>query len=499
MIRPTLVRISLTFLLFLPSCKAQEKSVDRLPAVAGSFYPASGDELGRQVDALLAGSRAKTTQGKLRALIAPHAGYMYSGGTAARAYAEIDPDAVYDNVFLLSPSHHVSFEGASVYAQGDYITPLGRFPVNRALAGELASKYGVFSTRIDAHKKEHAVEVQLPFLQRRLKKLPLLLPIVIGAGDLRTCGRIAEALRPYFTSRNLFIVSTDFSHYPSYEDACHADRMTAASIRDNSINAVVETVNKLAASGIGNLSTGMCGWSAVSTLLSLSERDPELKWDTLMYRNSGDAAGGDRRRVVGYWAMSLREIPSSGKSGFELSDKEKGALLILARNTLLSRIGGQKTSLQAEDELTPALRAPCGAFVTLKIRGQLRGCIGNFSAETPLFRTVRDMALSAALRDPRFPPLKAGELDEIDIEISVLTPMKRINSIEDFVLGRHGVYIKKNGRSGTFLPQVAKETGWTAEEFLGHCSRDKAGIGWDGWKTAEVYVYEARGFGEPRE
>jgi AmmeMemoRadiSam system protein A len=146
--------------------------------------------------------------------------------------------------------------------------------------------------------------------------------------------------------------------------------------------------------------------------------------------------------------------------------------------------------------LTATLKLGCGAFVTLKEAGSLRGCIGHFGGDTPLYKLVEQMASAAAFEDPRFIPLRQPELDSIDIEISVLSPLKRIHGIDEFTLGKQGIYVKKGYHSGTFLPQVADDTHWTKEEFLGHCAQDKAGIGWDGWKTAELYTYEAVVFGE---
>ena len=152
----------------------------------------------------------------------------------------------------------------------------------------------------------------------------------------------------------------------------------------------------------------------------------------------------------------------------------------------------EKKDFDAED-LTPypALNERCGAFVSLHQDGRLRGCIGHFGEDTRLADIVAEMARAAAFEDPRFPRLRPEELGYTDIEISVLTPMRRIHSIDEFQLHRHGIYIRKGRRAGTFLPQVADEVDWTKEEFLGHCSRDKAGLGWDGWRDAELYVYEA--------
>ena len=141
--------------------------------------------------------------------------------------------------------------------------------------------------------------------------------------------------------------------------------------------------------------------------------------------------------------------------------------------------------------MSATLRRKCGAFVTLTKNGRLRGCIGHFGEDTPLHEMVAEMARAAAFDDPRFTALRKEELDGLEVEISVLTPMRRIYSADEFILHRHGIYIRKGYHSGTFLPQVADEVDWTKEEFLGHCSRDKAGLGWDGWRDAELYVYEA--------
>jgi len=175
---------------------------------------------------------------------------------------------------------------------------------------------------------------------------------------------------------------------------------------------------------------------------------------------------------------------------FSLSDDEKRMLKEIALSSI-------KDSLRSEEfdsslfTLHSSLKRKCGAFVSLHKHGRLRGCIGHFGEDVPLHEIVAEMARAAAFEDPRFMPVTADELSDIDIEISVLTPMRRIQSLDEFELHRHGIYIRKGYRSGTFLPQVADEVNWTKEEFVSHCAQDKAGIGWDGWRDAELYVYEA--------
>lgn len=214
-------------------------------------------------------------------------------------------------------------------------------------------------------------------------------------------------------------------------------------------------------------------------------------------KNSGDTEYGDKRQVVGYnaIAVALTAAEEPVKKDF-LSWNEKKKLLQIARETINSYIINRKKPDFDEKSLSAGLLQPCGAFVTLKENGELRGCIGNFSANEPLYQIVRDMAIASSTNNYRFTPVVEDEIDKLEIEISVLTPMRKIKSIDEIVLGKHGIYIKKGVHSGTFLPQVGNETGWSKEDFLGHCARDKAGIDWDGWKDADIFIYEAVVFSE---
>ena len=176
---------------------------------------------------------------------------------------------------------------------------------------------------------------------------------------------------------------------------------------------------------------------------------------------------------------------------FTLSKGDKKALMDIARNTVDQYTCKGKIYSVREQNYSPALNTHTGIFVSLHKNGKLRGCIGRFQPDKPLYELVRDIAISASVKDPRFKPVEEDELDEIELEISVLTPLQAVADTSEIKLGQHGIYIKKGSHSGTFLPQVAKQFGWTLEEFLGHCSRDKAHIGWKGWKEAELFIYEA--------
>jgi hypothetical protein len=422
----------------------------------------------------------------MAAIIVPHAGYYFSGNVAATAYMSIPKDKQYKRIFLLGPSHHEWLDGASVNSEADYYaTPLGQIKVDRETAQALIATDNVFSYRPEAHDREHCLEVQLPFLQRRFENVPLIVPIIISTNDFRKLKQMAEVLKPYFTDENLFVISSDFSHYPSYEDACKVDAKTGKAVESGDVEEFIATIDANAKNGIRNLATSACGGFPIITLMLMLDKSYEVKH--LLYQNSGDIDDHDHGRVVGYHAFAVLR---GEKKDFLLTDEEKSVLKKIAYDSIKDSLDGKGI---AEANYTPnsSLNQKCGAFVSLHKQGRLRGCIGHFGEDTPLHEIVAEMARAAAFEDPRFQPLRREELDDIDIEISVLTPMRRIQNLDEFELHKHGIYIRKGYRSGTFLPQVADEVNWTKEEFLGHCSQDKAGLGWNGWRDAELYVYEA--------
>ncbi|MBN2349053.1 MAG: AmmeMemoRadiSam system protein B [Bacteroidales bacterium] len=476
----------------------------REPVVAGQFYPASKDALDAELIKLFSDVKdQKTSKGinnqpEILAVISPHAGYVFSGSVAAAGYKQLNPKKQYQNIFLIGSSHRTYFNGASIYNKGNYRTPLGDVKVNLSLANMLINKYDVFKFREDAHNYEHSLEVQLPFLQHILEKEFTIVPVIIGSQDKNTCKKIAEALKPYFNQDNLFVISSDFSHYPDYTNAVKVDGLTAQAIISNNPDNLLEQIQKNEKSHISNLATSLCGWTSVLTLMYLSQDIPDVQYIPVVYKNSGDVEHyGEKSRVVGYYSICLEQKPViSNTNNFLLSHQDKEDLIKIARNTVNSYVRFQKRPAIEENLLSDNLKTPAGAFVTLHKKGQLRGCIGRFDPDIPLFKVIQDMAIAASTRDYRFTPVTPDELDQLDIEISVLTPLKKINSIEEIVLGKHGIYIKKDHQSGTFLPQVATQTGWSLDEFLGHCAKDKAGLGWNGWIDAELYTFEAIIFSE---
>lgn len=461
----------------------------RKPVVAGSFY--AGDKANLTNDLIKLFANAKKRENDALAIVSPHAGYIYSGQVAASAINQINPEKKYKNVFIIASSHTTYFSGASIYNIGNYETPLGQVKVNMELCNKLIKNNDFFDFHPEAHKTEHSIEVQLPFLQFHLKNDFQIIPVVIGSQDIETPKLIAEALRPYFTDDNLFIISSDFSHYPEYSDALATDKITADAICSGKPDSFIEIINRHKKSNINNLSTPICGWSATLSLMYLAQDN--YNYHQIEYQNSGDSPHGSKDRVVGYWAISVR---SKNETGFNLPNEEKKKLLEIARLAVESKLkNNSKLDLNSYN-FSENLKVNSGAFVTLTKNNKLRGCIGRFESEAPLYKLVADMALSASLNDRRFSPVTEEELKEIDFEISVLTPMRKINDISQIELGRHGIYIIKGSNRGTFLPQVATDTGWNLEEFLGHCARDKAGLNYDGWKEADIYIYEAIIFSE---
>lgn len=493
------VSLILLMLIFpLMNIFGQER--DRQPVVSGSFYPAGSEQLRSELAGYFADFDKPRDGVHVRAILVPHAGYIFSGHTAAAGFAAIPSGATYDNIFLIGVSHRYAFEGAAVFTSGNLVTPLGTIPVNSELGKKLQSTNRWFITKDEAHGPEHSLEVQLPFIQYRFKPVPPVVPVLIGTRNLNVLRAIATGLEPWFNERNLFIISSDFSHYPSAEDALSADRMVSDAIIKGDPEGFLRTVRNIESSGIENLATAMCGWPAGLVLLYLAEKSDGLVFRNVEYTNSGDSPRGAKDEVVGYNAIVLegKAAKQENREQFSLTAVEQETLFAIAREAISARLEHRKPSAVATAKLTPRLREPLGAFVTITIDGDLKGCIGRFTSPDPLWEVVGTMATEAAFSDHRFTALTKQEYPSIHLEISVLGPMKKVQSAEEIRIGQHGIYLKKGYRSGTFLPQVAEERGWTVEQFLGYCARDKAGIGWNGWKErdTEIFVYEAYVFGE---
>ena len=461
----------------------------RRPAVAGSFYPADPQTLSRQVREFLSRAPKEKVAGEIIALVSPHAGYMYSGQVAGYAFKLVE-GMKFDAVVVVAPSHRTSFQGASVYDRGGFETPLGLLPVEKGLCQKLKEESSLIQYVPQAHAEEHALEVQLPFLQATLGPFNLV-PIVIGDQSYRTCQVVGQAIaRATLGKKVLLVASTDLSHFHPYEEAVKRDNLILEDLRHFDPQKLAQDLE----SGRGEA----CGGGPVMAVMIAAREKGANRVQVLKYLNSGDVTG-DRSSVVGYAAaVIVQDSPASAgeigrkKAGISLglTEDEKKTLRQIAYTTIEGRVQGEKTP--RVDVLTESLKEKRGAFVTLHKRGQLRGCIGLIQPNKPLHQTVEEMAAAAAFNDPRFESLTSKELKEIELEISVLTPLERVRDVKDIKVGKHGLYIKKGFSSGLLLPQVATDHNWDRITFLEETCR-KAGLPQNAWKDkdAEIYLFSA--------
>ena len=464
----------------------------KYPAVSGSFYPANKTALSNQIISFLDNVEIDPLlqEKDIFGLISPHAGYIYSGQVAAYGYKAI-LNKKYDTVVVVAPSHFYPFKGISVYNEGAFRTPLGDIEVDTDLAAELIS----YDEKIDfipqAFSKEHSLEVQLPFLQTVLKDFKVI-PIVMGQVDYSDSMMLSGALRDLSQKNKILIVaSTDLSHYHSYDKAKKLDDVVISYIKNKDPLGLWNAVSKQECE--------LCGFLPVLVVLEYA-RDIGLVSKVLYYANSGDTAG-DKERVVGYASSVFykdnQSHNSTSNKGEEMFTREqKNKLLDIARSTIRDYlIKGKHSVLETDDS---QLKIERGAFVTLKKRGELRGCIGRFTSSEPLYKVISAMAKESAFGDPRFAKLSKDELDEVDIEISVLTEPQLIDDWRKIRLGVDGVIVRRGMASGVFLPQVATETGWDLETFLGHLCSSKAGLSSDCYKDpkTQIYTYQAIIFSE---
>lgn len=476
--------------------KISESKSIRKPAVAGQFYSAEKNILNSQVDDFLVKTVEEKEEGLLRILIVPHAGYEYSGQVAAWGFKQL-VNKNFSRVILLGGSHSTWYQGAVIDDHDVWETPLGLVEIDKSLAKTLIGQVKGVSFSTSAHAQEHSLEVELPFLQKVLPEFKLV-PILLAEADETLLDSLSVSLTENLTEKTLVVISTDLSHYPTYEAANEVDRATIDSILSGDPGNFSQTISSLMAKGYSNLSTCACGEKAVKVGMKLAQRLGKGEWRLLKYANSGDSSG-DKGRVVGYAAIAWygqETIEKELAEGGELNKEEQEKLLEIARKTLESYLKDGK--IPDLEIAIPNLLSQQGAFVTLRKKGQLRGCIGEFEAKEALWKVVQRMAIEAATKDPRFPPVRLNELADIDIEVSVLSPLKKIDDPNKIELGVHGVMIKKGFHKGVFLPQVATETGWDKENFLGQLCSQKAGLPWDCWKkkNIELFIYTAQVFEE---
>ncbi len=454
----------------------------RPAAVAGSFYPGDSLGLAGMVDSLLASSAAHPAETGIVAGVVPHAGYVFSGATAASFYRAIQGED-FDVVVLVGPSHHVAFNGFSIFDGNAYTTPLGEVPVDREMAERLIQADPAASFIPAAHEAEHCIEVQLPFLQEVLAPGFKIVPVVVGNADPDQLEFMAELIMAEaYQSRILVIASSDLAHYPTEELARSVDSITVNAISE------MKPIGFLQATSPDRmppgLSTFACGRLPIALVMFYANLYPDISPELLASATSADYSG-DESRVVGYAAVAF-DSPQPDPSVWSIDEQSAARLMELARESVRSAVTGSEMAEPAD--LPRDLLLPRGVFVTLKENGQLRGCIGSLRASRPLAENVISMAKSAATEDPRFQPVTEQELDALDYEISVLTPLQILEDPFDVRVGTDGlVIVGPGGRSGVLLPQVPVEQGWNREEFLrGVCM--KAGLDPNAY-TGDVVLY----------
>ncbi len=465
----------------------------RKPVYAGSFYPDTRDELEAFIKQLL--GRVKPVpinqppHSSLKALIVPHAGYIYSGWTTAHISLVLRENQ-FSRVIVMGLDHRIGFQGCAISDVSAYETPMGLIPLNGD-AVRLRQKKYLFRAIQVSDRLEHSVEVVLPFFQYLIKNFELI-PVVLGQGQA-LAGRVADALYPLLDQNTLLVASSDLSHYLPYREAVVRDRET------------IEMILNLKADKLIKLENAACGKTSILTVINMARRH---SWRPVLlhYSNSGDTAG-DRLNVVGYAAIAFyggSSMKIRMDSPQSLNTHQGQTLVKLARQTITERLGKSSIRVDPGSMTDAAFQDHRGTFVTLTINKQLRGCIGNLDSTDSILDGIERNAVNAAFHDPRFPPLKAEELDWVDIEVSILTEPKPLeyrdskDLLSKLRVNVDGVILRKGPASATFLPQVWEQLP-QAEKFLSHLCL-KAGLSPDAWKKGhlDILTYQVQYFEEEK-
>ena len=468
----------------------------RKPAVAGKFYEAAPAKLRAAVNTYL--KPGVLPKGRLAGILAPHAGYVYSGAAAGQAFFPLK-DLSFDTLVILATGHTIGLRRGALISKGSFETPLGEVKIDEAFCAELLKDGKLFEENARAHAGEHAVEVQLPFLQALRGDSVKIVPVLFNSDDAEILEAAGRAIGRAMKGRKaLFCVSSDLSHYPPAGVAELCDNSVLLALRQamrNSNPGYFGLANGLLlAKAAGQLDTTACGQAPMTVgaaaALELGCNDFELA----LYTHSGRISGDDTA-VVGYGAGFYTAAAAKPAGALELSEAMKKDLLKLARSSIKECLDTGKTAEQPLNP-RPEFNQPAAVFVTLNIGGRLRGCIGSLEARGTLADMVAAYAGAAAFEDPRFEPVTEAELGKIKIEISVLSPLERA-SHEVVRPGVHGVYAVSGRRSGTYLPQVWEHFD-SKEDFLTSLCQEKAGLPAGAWKekSTVLYVYTVDHFSE---
>jgi len=468
-------------------------SQTRKPAVSGTWYPSNKKELNKMLADFFQNVRLEKEQDNIQpfGIVSPHAGFIYSGQVAAYGYS-ILKDKNFDTIILLGPSHHYLENVISIYNGDYYQTPLGSVPIDKDLASLMIKKDKkiVFSEAI--HEPEHSLESQVPFLQYQMEDFKIV-PILTSTRDFKLLDKMVNILIEIIENSKkkiLLINSTDMSHFHDYEKACQIDRGTIELILEKKWDVLKKNI-------LANRCE-LCGYYSFYIFQKVMSHFQNGDGVLLKYANSGDAIGDtNSNRVVGYCSIVFQEKGEEIMENFTLIKDEEKYLLNLARTSIEYYLENSKQYIPSKPDVE-VMNRELAVFVTLNKDHNLRGCIGQLVASEPLYLAVTNMANSAAFNDYRFGPVSKNELEDINIEISILTPPERIYDIEKIRMGIDGVWIKKGFSSGVFLPQVATETGWDRKTFLENLCSHKAGLPKDAYldKDTEVNIFQVYKFKE---
>ncbi len=455
----------------------------REPAVAGRFYTGDRDELNDFLDDAI---NPGLGEEGIRAVISPHAGYVYSGSTAGATFSKVKPGS-FTRAVVLAPAHRVALRGLSIAPYGSYATPLGQLEVDQAAARRLLHD-PIFCQHDNAHTGEHSLEVQLPFIQR-LNPGSTLLPILVGDVTAEQISRAADSLAREWTPETLVVVSTDFTHYGNSFGYTPFHRSVAKEELKKLDGGAIERI--LARDNAGFMEyveqTGatICGRKPISILLAMLDAPkglgPDAELELVEYTTSGDVSG-NFDSSVSYAGIIVRQL---------LPASDRRLLRQIARDAIHAHLMNEiyEPSEQLHRPGRSILRENRASFVTLRINGELRGCIGSLEGREPLLVNVAHNAINAAFNDSRFPPVTEEEYKDLEYHISVLTPPKPIPSPDDIILGKHGIILKRGPCRAVYLPSVATDQGWDLKETLQHLSA-KAGLPRDEWRKAKFEVFE---------
>ncbi len=487
-------------MLFLPLVLAAAGDV-RPYLNTGPWYPSDPAQLQRMLDVFFNEPPPPEQGIAVRAIVAPHAGFQYSGRCAARAYRAIPPTQDIRRVILLGSSHRSGFYGACVDDHDAWATPLGAVAVDGDACRALA-RDRLFRTDRGVMRHEHALENQLPFLQQALAGREYrIIPILFGSLKNSDFSRMASAIRPLIDGRTLVVASSDLTHYGADFGYTPFHRDLAANLEKldkGFIEPVLDLDFKRYFAYREKTAITACGFVPIGVLIRLFEKKG-CRTSLAAYYRSGDLSG-DYSTSVSYASLLFTEAATAAEAPDSLDRGEQRLLLELARSVLRGRFQGQPAPAGLEERFSgrPRLLRKSGVFVTLRKRGELRGCIGSIVGVEPLCRGVAANALNAAFADPRFPPLAERELDGVEIEISVMTPLLPVTDYRAIRLGTDGVVIRDGDAQAVFLPQVATETGWNLDEFLGRLCR-KAGLERDAYRRSpamKFFTFQAQVFSE---